>query len=123
MLRRLHLVTLLAIAAVTGSSLAVVIAFRRPPAVWACERIQSSLRSGQPLTEVERLLGPSLALDTESTPDWLPQNAAGWPDGYHESDVFRYWTFGPLTVHIQFRDGHLVNYEPLRRASRSERWP
>jgi len=80
--------------------------------------LSGSIGRGNSLHDVEELIGPGVPLieDAEShrealreTAQWHPDS---YPDGVFDADVFLTWSGNDEKVTLQFRNGHLLNYEP-----------
>lgn len=82
--------------------------------------------AGQSRTSLEDLLGTGNTLSAASSSvlvrlikKWESEGRRDVPDGYREGDVFVQFKVGPLLENFQFRDGRLVNHNPLDYAVRT----
>jgi hypothetical protein len=80
--------------------------------------LNSRIRSGDSLQDVEELLGPATIpidnveeLRTELREDSLTQ-PDHFPDGVYNEDTFATYPIGDDTVTLQLRNGFLINHQP-----------
>lgn len=79
----------------------------------------SRITRGDSLQEVEAILGAGLAVTEEvdvirdATRRESSLNPESFPDGVHPRDVFINYPFGDESTTLQFRNGYLVNHDPV----------
>ena len=82
--------------------------------LWAV--LKNDIRNGDPITKVEKLLGPGKRNENPKYRAACIQMAATnpdtHPDGFDEGDELLGYRTGTLWIHLQVRDGHLVNFNP-----------
>jgi hypothetical protein len=81
--------------------------------------LSSSIGRGYSLQDVEELIGPGIPIteevakyreDLRETAQWQPDS---YPDGIQDADVFLTWSASEQKVTLQFRNGFLVNHDPV----------
>ena len=97
------------------SSAAHFRAHRDGPSLYAV--MHDSVREGDSLAKVERLLGRGLEDGQKEalkvSKGFAAKDPAKWPDGVNDDDWMVGFRFGELsTLWLQFRDGKLVNHNP-----------
>ena len=78
--------------------------------------IKFQLNNGDPITKVEHLLGPATRNKSpqyrEICKRLARQDPKGWPEGFQENDELLGYSTRSMTIHLQARDGRLVNFRP-----------
>ncbi len=83
---------------------------------WLYSALYHGVRNGDSTRHVEELLGPGKSGHTEKLVEvsrkMARMNPAGWPRGVQDEDVFLGFALPGGTLHLQFRRGRLINFDP-----------